>query len=164
MVVTLFFSLLESIFCCLYWLFSLNPYNCQNNLFYILCFLMTLNTNAGNTSDVAVTNESKSYFDPWSNLLGCYEEDVLTNPLYMWKWIDFLCKKKEACIAKWEKSFIEHISTHAQARSISSLNSLSDWDKDLISKLESEWFIVIFHESKTKSIPSTTSIYVELFR
>lgn len=82
----------------------------------------------------------------------------------MGKRIDFLCRKKEALAANNQSSFVEHISTYSKPRIISTLDDLADWDKDLISKLESKWFYVTFKEAKTKSIPATTSIYVELSR
>lgn len=56
----------------------------------------------------------------------------------MGKRIDFLCRKKEALKADNESSFVEHISTYSKPRIISTLDDLADWDKDLISKLESE--------------------------
>jgi hypothetical protein len=124
---------------------------------------MSFNTIHNTSSDI-ITDENKAYFDPGSNLLGCYAKDVLENPIYMEKWIDFLHKRKDLCINNRQNSFVEHISTYSQVKDISSLDMLADWDKKLIKQLESKGFTVMFKESRIKTIPATTSVYIQISR
>lgn len=110
-----------------------------------------------------VQNRDKCYFDPESNILSA-SDTILKNAACMDKWIKFLSDKRSKCIEKWEKSFVEHISTYSSVRSLSSLDQLCDWDSNLISRLKNEWFIVAFDKIETRNIPANTSVYIKLSR
>ena len=126
-------------------------------------FMSSHSTKLNNIVVDSLTNQDKTYFNPESNILSA-DSSVLEDPECMSKWLQFILNKKQKCICEGQNSFDENISVYSWIRSISSLEQLSDWDNELISKLQENGLSVILNEVKRRNLPSDTSVYVTISR